>query len=113
MNLTIRILRARKDKHISQKETARLMGISRSALAQWEASICNPSVKNLSKLSEVLDVSFEWLATGKGEKRRSLSTEKNMNDAWLEKEIIQRLKLLPSNKKRAILSIVASMVYTY
>jgi transcriptional regulator with XRE-family HTH domain len=107
MNLAIRILRARKDKRFSQKETARIMGISRSALAQWESSICNPSLKNLIKLAEVLEVSFEWLATGLGVKHKTIN---NSKDTYLEQEIIKRLILLSTKKKNALLSIVSNML---
>jgi transcriptional regulator with XRE-family HTH domain len=107
MNLAIRILRARKDKRFSQKETASLMGISRSALAQWESAICNPSLNNLIKLAEVLDVSLEWLAVGLGKKHRA---KINSKDAYLEQEIIKLLILLPTKKKNALLSIVSNMV---
>ena len=110
MNLAIRILRARKEKRISQKETAWFMGISRSALAQWETAACYPSLKNLLKLSEVLNVSFEWLATGRGDKKRLIELDDNMQEISLEKKIIQCLKSLPESKKRIILNVITNMM---
>jgi transcriptional regulator with XRE-family HTH domain len=52
---------------MTQAELARRLGVSRSAVAQWERkSGSNPVASNLQKLACALDCSFEWLATGRG-----------------------------------------------
>ncbi|WP_330927459.1 helix-turn-helix transcriptional regulator [Candidatus Sororendozoicomonas aggregata] len=108
MNLTMRILRSRKDKKLSQQALAGLIGVSRSALAQWETNMSSPSLGNLRKMAEVLDVSFEWLATGRGNQFLSLASD-SINDDDVDQEIIRSLSIMNVKKKRAILNVMKAM----
>ena len=108
MNLTTRILRSRKDKKLSQQALAGLIGVSRSALAQWETEMSSPSLGNLRKMAEVLDVSFEWLATGRGNQFLATSTD-TVDDNQVDDEIIRNLTAMNVKKKRAILNIMKAM----
>jgi len=68
-SLAIRIKQSRQAKGFSQKQLAEEIGVSSSAISQYESTSyfhSEPSIKNLTKLTKVLDVSFEWLATGRG-----------------------------------------------
>jgi transcriptional regulator with XRE-family HTH domain len=59
---------ARRKAGYSQQALADALGLSRSAVGNWEAaSNGNPSSANLSLLAKACDVSYEWLATGRGE----------------------------------------------
>jgi transcriptional regulator with XRE-family HTH domain len=52
---------------MTQSQLAAKLGVSRSAVAQWERSDgSNPSAGNLASLALALSCSFEWLATGRG-----------------------------------------------
>lgn len=66
MALSSDIRRARMRKGFSQVELANLLGITRSAVANWEGGITLPCSAHLQKLALVTDVSYEWLATGRG-----------------------------------------------
>lgn len=60
-----RIREAREQAGLSQTELARLLGVTRSACSQWESEQGTaPRRERLVQLASVLDVSFEWLATG-------------------------------------------------
>lgn len=68
-SIAIRIRESRKAKGLSQKQLADAIGVTPSAISQYEIkSGTEPSLKNLSKIAKALDVSFEWLATGRGVK---------------------------------------------
>ncbi len=68
MRLGDRIRKIREDKlKISKKELADILGISQSAVNQWEKGINFPSQKRLISLARVLDVSYEWLVSGFGD----------------------------------------------
>ncbi|MDB2384309.1 helix-turn-helix domain-containing protein [Endozoicomonas sp.] len=108
MNLTIRILRSRKEKKLSQQALADLIGVSRSALAQWETQMSSPSLRNLRKMAEILEVSFEWLATGRGNQYISAPTD-TICDTDLDHEITRSLNQIDLKKKRAILNILKAM----
>jgi transcriptional regulator with XRE-family HTH domain len=54
---------------LTQADLARRLKVSRSAVAQWErADGSNPASTNLERLAMALACSFEWLATGRGDK---------------------------------------------
>ncbi|MCL1987738.1 MAG: helix-turn-helix domain-containing protein [Firmicutes bacterium] len=55
------ILLARKSKDITQKEIALLLGIEQSAVSKWERGDAVPRKKHLLKLSEILQVSTDYL----------------------------------------------------
>lgn len=50
---------------ISQETLAELVGVSRQTISKWETETAYPSGKNLVRLSQVLGVSLDTLATGK------------------------------------------------
>ncbi|WP_257295173.1 helix-turn-helix domain-containing protein [Endozoicomonas sp. YOMI1] len=108
MNLTTRILCSRKDKKFSQQALADLIGVSRSALAQWETSMSSPSLDNLRKMAEILEVSFEWLATGRGN-QYLVSSDEVISDSEVDGEIIGQLHRMNLMKKRAILNVMRAM----
>lgn len=108
MNLTTRILCSRKDSKLSQQALADLIGVSRSALAQWETSMSRPSLDNLRKMAEVLEVSFEWLATGRGNQYLSGSDDV-ISDSEVDGAIIGQLHRMNLMKKRAILNVMRAM----
>lgn len=64
-NIGNRIATARKNLNVSMSKLSEMMHLSRGMCRQWERGISNPSTAHLIRLAEVLQVSFEWLATGK------------------------------------------------
>jgi len=63
-----RIREARRLTGLTQETLAAELGISRSAVAQWEmAEGTAPSVENLIALARRSGLHFEYLATGRGE----------------------------------------------
>ena len=67
VSLVNRIRDARRLTGITRAELARQVGVKPSAAAQWEQTDGTaPSVRNLIKIALFTNVSFEWLATGRG-----------------------------------------------
>lgn len=63
-----RIREARRRSNLTQEQLAGDIGVSRSAVAQWEmADGTAPSVENLIALAQRSGLCFEYLATGRGE----------------------------------------------
>lgn len=68
--LSVRIRKARMLAKLSQADLAQRIGVKRSAVTQWEHPTgTTPSVEHLAQLAIVAGVSFEWLATGRGNSR--------------------------------------------
>ena len=62
-----RIKLARKARKKSQEWLAEEIGVRQTSVSAWERGSSDPATENMSRVAQVLDVSFEWLATGKGE----------------------------------------------
>jgi transcriptional regulator with XRE-family HTH domain len=71
-----RIRRARRAARLSQGALAAHVGVTPSAVAQWEHphGTC-PVVANLRVVAAATDVNFQWLATGHGHKRHGRQDE--------------------------------------
>ncbi|WP_367647413.1 helix-turn-helix domain-containing protein [Ruegeria arenilitoris] len=59
-----RLRLARLAKGISQGELASAIGVSRTAIGQWELNGVQPSLERLDEVSRFLDVKPEWIAFG-------------------------------------------------
>ncbi len=57
----LRIKELRSQKKISQQKLADLLGVSRSAVSMWEIDASQPDNDTLLKLSEILNVSIDYL----------------------------------------------------
>jgi transcriptional regulator with XRE-family HTH domain len=70
MGLAARIRRARRIAGLSQQALADALGVTRSAVSNWESdSGVRPATDRLAVLAQKLHVGFEWIATGRGEMR--------------------------------------------
>jgi transcriptional regulator with XRE-family HTH domain len=68
MELYSRVCLARRSGGLTQSTLAGLVGVTRSAVANWEIeNRPNPCTAHLERIALVTGVSFEWLATGRGE----------------------------------------------
>ena len=59
-----RIRAERRDRGLTQDELARRIGVSRSAVAQWETGRTGQITGNLSRIAAALEVSVEFLVYG-------------------------------------------------
>lgn len=58
-------IRARRDAvGLTQEKLAAKCGVSRAAVAQWEAGVTRPSLDNLVKAADALNVWLSWLTVG-------------------------------------------------
>lgn len=65
--LNDRVRHARRVAGLSQSRLAEQLGVGPSAVAQWEVPKgTSPTVAHLSHIAQLTQVSFEWLATGRG-----------------------------------------------
>ncbi|HET6607278.1 MAG TPA: helix-turn-helix transcriptional regulator [Rhodopila sp.] len=64
IDIGIRIKALRREKGLSQDELAHRVGVSRSAVAQWETGRTGQVTGNLSRIAGALDASVEYLVYG-------------------------------------------------
>ena len=62
--LAERLRDARRDRGLSQEQLARLVGVSRSAVAQWETGRSGQLGTHLSAVASALEIEVGWLLDG-------------------------------------------------
>ncbi|OQS32469.1 helix-turn-helix domain-containing protein [Chromobacterium haemolyticum] len=67
MMIGSRIKAARKARKRSQEWLASETGVNQSSVSQWEKGLTEPATNNLSRIAQVLRISYDWLATGRGD----------------------------------------------
>jgi transcriptional regulator with XRE-family HTH domain len=118
MDYSRRIRRARTVSNLTQEQLALLIGVHRSAVAQWEqAKGTVPSITHLAKIAEVLEISCEWLATGRGRLRLEAAYERGerIPSDFARDEMEERMLLasrsLNTHKREAILALMESLAH--
>lgn len=111
-----RIRRARTVSKLTQAELATLVGVHRSAVAQWEQQQgTTPSVANLARVAEALEISFEWLATGRGRMKldAAFETGERIPSDFARDELEERILLASRNlnqrKREAVLALMEAL----
>ena len=111
MNIGERIRLARKEVGLTQDALANRVGVSRSAIAQWETRPnVLPSHANMDALTEVLEVNYEWLAKGNGPMHSGLS-EAPANYVALPPDARRIAEIVagwPSDKRQALLKLITN-----
>lgn len=102
-----RINARRRELRISQRDLAKKMGVVESAISHWQKDTYIPDSQNLLKLAICLQVTPDWILTGKGIKSDSSETAKAAGDevAKLHDDF---LKLSPQHR-RAVLSLAQAL----
>lgn len=65
MDFGNRLRDARNDAGLTGEKLGELLGVSKQTIAHWEANRYEPKLMYLARLCDVLDVSADWLLTGK------------------------------------------------
>ena len=116
MTSAARIRRARMLANLSQTELGTKLGLTRSAITQWEsAGGTKPSTHNLVQVATICEVQFEWLATGRGIMRigdahqepPAHMSEFAFNE--LESRLLNGFRLLAVRKQDAIVDLVEKL----
>ena len=56
-----RMSEARKNKQLTQKRLAEILGVSPMRISHYESNSREPDIENIKKISHVLEVSPDWL----------------------------------------------------
>ena len=61
MKFEEKLLELRKEKNMSQEDLANELIVSRQSISKWEIGTSMPDIQNLIRLSELFDVSLDYL----------------------------------------------------
>lgn len=112
MILGMRIRAARLRAGLSQGDLAAQIGVSRTAVANWESSKSRtrPSSERLEAISHHTGVSWEWLATGRGSASISddniLAADVDLVEDPVERRLLQMFRHGNTNFKRALIGLL-------
>lgn len=73
-----RIKKLRKKNNYSQEQLASKLNMSRQSIAKWESDVCEPNLECIIKMSNIFNVSLDYLIKG----------EEYMNENNSNKEIV-------------------------
>jgi transcriptional regulator with XRE-family HTH domain len=116
--LSDRIRSARRSARISQTALAEYVGVTPSAVAQWEhPDGTHPGVDRLQGIAAATGVGFEWLATGRGNQRRTRSggepaaalTLDSYAQDYMEEVLLERFRALPLRTRELLSSFLAEI----
>lgn len=65
MELNVKLVQLRDKSNLTQEELAEKLGVSRAAIAKWESGGGIPSIPNIIAISELFDVSIDYLLKSK------------------------------------------------
>ena len=115
-----RIKIARKHRGRSQEWLAEEIGVRQTSVSAWERGISDPTTENLSRIAQLLDASFEWLATGKGqmtgivyEPARVVQSEalpEYNNHSEEQREFLRLFDKLPKSKREILLTFMREWI---
>lgn len=87
MTLEEKLVALRKEKKLSQLELSEALKISRQAISRWEVGDAIPSIDNLRILSDLYDVSIDYLLSD-NEYREKVHTDENTSCSKKRKKLI-------------------------
>ena len=77
MNIGERIYELRRKNSMSQEDLAEKMNVSRQSISKWESSQSVPEVEKIIQLSNILNVSTDWILKGENSKKQTSQSNKN------------------------------------
>lgn len=95
MNLAEKIQSLRKEKQLSQEELAEKLDISRQSVSKWESGIAMPEIDKLIMLSEIFEVTTDYLlksdesfhtVPSKPSNFKEISTNRNQEEIFTNEE---------------------------
>jgi len=115
VRLCERIRQARANAALTKAELARRVGVCLSAAVQWEhPQGTAPTVTNLTRIAQITDVAFEWLATGRGAIRIAIGDgPATIHPAavamtMFEERLLRIARELPSNHHEPLLAMLST-----
>lgn len=119
MEIGARIRKARLAAGLSQVRLANLLGVTRSACSQWELENGGtaPRGERLAEIAKLLDVSYEWLATGntgdsgEGEvqQKNELAGRQSQRLTAQQRELLQLFDGLSTSAQTALLKLLSDL----
>ena len=96
MEFSNRLYQLRKQNGFSQEELAGRLNVSRQTVSKWEVGDSTPDMEKLSAMSDLFDVSLDYLVMGKESDPQTSTVTKSEFVTVLQEKV-----LTSDNKKKA------------
>lgn len=103
LSFSIILKRLRKNKDWSQGQLAQKAGIDLQKISKYERGVSSPPMPTLVKIAEALDVSLDYLVTG-----RNIGAEKMKNTQLIER--IEEIEKLPAEYQDTLICVLDSFI---
>lgn len=85
MSLNQKIAQLRNDNNWSQEELAEKLNVSRQSVSKWESGQAKPDLDKIIALSDIFDVSTDYLLKDDNEEKSNPSTNKHhFSLSWVQ-----------------------------
>lgn len=110
-NLGARIRQARRRVGMTQSQLAERLKVGRSAVGNWESTTgISPASARLREVAVVTGVSYEWLATGRGDpaahELERPAVDGELVDDPLERRLLSAFRTCRSTTRRVVLQMI-------
>ncbi len=104
--LIIRIFELIKERGISQRETAKIFGVSQGTFNYWENSNTQPSIEQLISIARFFEVSVDYLI-GNADDVGVINLISTLTPE--QREVISLFSALPESARNATLTVLRQM----
>lgn len=106
-----RVREARTRANMTKADLARRVGVCISAAVQWEnRNGTSPTVANLARIAQISQVSFEWLATGRGSRNLALGDAGGDADVEFESRLLQAAREISRDHRERVIEFARKMI---
>jgi len=112
LRLASRIRVARQRTGLTQAQLAHAVRVARTSVTNWECELARPSASHLKTLARFTEVSFEWLATGRGpmtpenDPDRILAVDADIVDDPQERRLLRAFRAASRRRRARILALI-------
>lgn len=120
MQLAQRIRLARRKAKLSQAALAKLLGVQRSAVSNWESvNPAKPAIANLIAIAKAINVSLDWLATGQGSMRSGhdphqdvMAVDAEFTDTPHERDLLRAFRSMSHRSQVVFMELAEELIST-
>ena len=104
-----RIRELREEFGITQKKLSEILGVTRTAVAKWEANENGPNSDVLLKIADYFDVSLDYLLGRTDIKKAPVESDKGDRSA-MEQEFIELYHRLTPDQKKTVSALISALL---
>lgn len=82
-----------KKQNFSNEKVAKYIGVSRSSIQKYRSGASSPNPDKIIKIAELLEISIDYLLTGKGKEERTIEKKKFPIKGFINGKIVGTIEI--------------------